>query len=188
MAKDLFTKECVIGYSDLFTPRENKASGKLQYSAMLIFNSMADIKNLVDAANEAIGKKYGVNANGSPKVPFKFAFPWKTDADFNPEKDYFQFVKGKIVVNTNTNHPIAVKDNGQATGQVEVLRNPLEIYPGVHGIVAISPFVYESPDGTNKGVKFYLNGVQKTRDGEKWPSSGGSEPEFQPFVPVETEL
>ncbi len=188
MAKDLFTKECVIGYSDLFTPRANKQSGKLMYSAMLIFNSMADVKNLVDAAHEAIAKKYGSNSDGTPKIPFKFGFPWKTDADFNPEKDYFQFVKGKIVLNVNTTFPVAVKDNGQATGQVEVLRNPLEIYPGVHGIVAVSPFVYELEDGAKKAVKFYLNGVQKTRDGEKWPMSGGSEPEFTPFVPVEEEL
>lgn len=96
--------------------------------------------------------------------------------------------KGKVVVRADTAFN---KDGNKDAGGIYVVdadnneigfANKGEIYSGCYGVAAVTISTYKDyPRTGDRGVKFYLSGFQKTRDGEKLVQSEGKTNLFKPL-------
>jgi hypothetical protein len=180
MAEIVKTPKCTLGYPNLFEMREGQ-DGKKKYSALLVFDSEKDIEKLKSAMDKEIEKKYGVDETGKPKVPFKFVYPFKTEADANPEKSMYQHVKGKVFINVDTTFPLSI-----CGMDAKPTYDQSQFYSGCKVVAALTPYVYEVTDDkgqvTRRAGKFYIAAIQKAGDGEPWQSRVNGEDIFIPFT------
>ena len=136
----------------LFNPDEKGAYGCL----ILIPKTDTDTINKIKASLE--------RAKTDPKSVAKWGGKWlasmtERDTDAHPE------YKGHYFINVNTYTKPGVVD-----AQLNPILDASEVYSGCYGRVSMSPAAY-SQDG-NRGLKFYLNNVQKVRDGEPLGGAG----------------
>lgn len=92
----------------------------------------------------------------------KFLASFKTplrDGDTERDTEKYPEYKGHYFLNANTYNKPGVVD-----AQMNPILDKKEIYSGCYGRASLVPAAY-NVDG-NKGIKFYLNNVQKLADGE----------------------
>ena len=157
------TNDVRFAYLNVVTPRQNKLSGKEEYSCTLLISK--EDKETLDKVNGAIdfaknqkwpGKQLtfknqclkdgdGLDSEGRPypeEYHHCFALNVKAKVDFKPK-----------VVNENR----------------EPIEFPEEFKSGDYGRAVIRAYAYDAPG--NKGVAFGLNAIQKRTDGD--PLNGG---------------
>lgn len=144
---------------NVFTPDE-----KGSYSIMILVDkkdkeTLAKINGVVD--------KFKTDAKAVTIWGSKFLASFKTplrDGDTERDTGKYPEYKGHYFINANTyNRP------GVVDAQKNDIIDKSELYSGCYGRVSIMPAAY-NVDG-NKGIKFYLNNVQKLADGEPLGSS-----------------
>lgn len=152
----LFTK--TVEKDDNGQPREGK------YELVLYIPKTEDISRL-RAGLEEVGRAfYGAKWKGLDKVD-KCPIKDGDDKDDPAAKDCW-------VVRANTaRKPGVVRKDGSV---IEAMDKD-EIYGGCYGRMSLIPASYDNPK--NKGVKFYLENVQKTADGERFGGGGSSNPQ-----------
>lgn len=160
-ATKVVTGEVRLSYAWLLQPRveENEdGTERSKYGCTLLIPktdkvTIAKINKAIEAAKE-VGKKnkWGGKIPKALKITFRDGDEEK-DLDEAPEYAGHMFMS----VSSNSRPGIVGRDLSPLTSEDEV-------YSGMYARVAIAAAPYESKG--SKGVTFYLNHVQKTRDGE----------------------
>ena len=159
---------------NVFTPDE-----KGSFSIMILIDkkdkeTLAKINGVVD--------KFKTDAKAVTIWGSKFLASFKTplrDGDTERDTGKYPECKGHYFINANTyNRP------GVVDAQKNDIIDKSELYSGCYGRVSIMPAAY-SVDG-NKGIKFYLNNVQKLSDGE--PLGGNVSNASDDFTAVEDDF
>ena len=139
---------------NLFTPDEKGSYSLL----MLIPKTDTATVNAIKASIEA----YKTNPKAVEVWKSKFLASFKTplrDGDTDRDTEKNPEYKGHYFVNANTYNKPGVVD-----AQKNEILDKKEVYSGCYGRASLVPAAF-NVDG-NKGIKFYLNNVQKMADGE----------------------
>ena len=159
---------------NVFTPDE-----KGSFSIMILIDkkdkeTLAKINGVVD--------KFKTDAKAVTIWGSKFLASFKTplrDGDTERDVEKYPEYKGHYFINANTYIRPGVVD-----AQKNDIIDKSELYSGCYGRVSIIPAAY-NVDG-NKGIKFYLNNVQKLADGE--PLGGNVSNAADDFTAVEDDF
>ncbi len=137
----LFEKKPKFGQTD---------ATKGEYSVVMVFDKDADLSKLKNAIVQAAKNEFGGN------VDLK-TLDLKRIRDGNTlERDEF---KDKYIIRAKT----SLGQPGVVDAKLNKILDPSEIYSGVYVHVNLTAKAYALPQ---KGVTFYLNHVQKVKDGE----------------------
>lgn len=147
-----------------------KPDDKGSYSVCVLINK--DDEDTIALINEAVETCAEENKGiWGGKIPKNLARPLH-DGDVNRDTDEYPQFEGQMYLNANTFRPPYLADADD-----EPLADPKQLYSGVYARIALEPSAYYHADTGKKGVKLYVNAVQKTRDGERIgpdTTSGGS--------------
>lgn len=116
--------------------------------------------------------KWGSKFLASMKTPIRDG---DTERDTEKSPEY----KGHYFINANT-----YTKPGVVNAKMQEIINPGDLYSGCYGRISVVPAAFNT-DG-NKGIKLYLNNVQKLADGEKL--GGGSSDVNDDFTAVEEDF
>lgn len=156
----VMTPEFRVSFPYIFEPREKvyEDTGKTykSYELAMLFAKGTDLSALKEAAKEAAVAKWGTTLPKKLKSPFLNA----------GEYDYEGYEDGMVLIRTSTNTAPGLID-----ANLQSIIDPAEFYAGCYARATIVAAAYVSVDKNtkailNQGVKFYLNNVQKLRDGE----------------------
>lgn len=163
-------------YVHIFKPQQDDDGANI-YSVQMIFPPEAketkEFKMMQRLAKEAKEAKFGANASGKFRSPFRPGTEDEFDLSKNPE------YKGNIIV--------AARSKERQPGVIDKNRNPItssnEFYSGCYAIARVSAYGYEFKG--NKGVAFGLSSLMLVRKGE--PLIAMSNPE-EDFAEVDTSM
>ena len=159
---------------NVFTPDE-----KGSYSIMILIPKTD--KASVDKIN-AVVEKFKVDPKAVTIWGSKFLGSFKTplrDGDTERDTEKYPEYKGHYFLNANTyNRP------GVVDAQKNDILEKSDLYSGCYGRISMVPGAY-NVDG-NKGIKFYLNNVQKMSEGA--PLGGGTSNATDDFTAVEEDF
>lgn len=159
---------------NLLTPDD-----KDSYSLMFLIPKSD--KATVDAIKKSV-EAYKKDPKAEAKWGSKFLASMKTplrDGDTERDTDKSPEFKGHYFINANTYTKPAVVD-----AKMQPVIDPSDIYSGCYGRISVVPAAFNT-DG-NKGIKFYLNNVQKLAEGERL-GGGASNPDDD-FTVVEEDF
>lgn len=167
----VITGEVRLSFANLFVPKKNDQD-KDVWSVLLLIpkTDKATLLKLKAAAEEAL--KVGI-ANGKLKSGTSLKNAWGTlkDGDERDDLDERPEYAGNYYMNVNAY---------QRPGVVDRDRQPIldssEVYSGCFARVSINSYAYNV--GTNKGITFGLNHVQKLRDGDFLGGRSRAEDDF----------
>jgi hypothetical protein len=180
------TPEFRVSFPNVFEPRKNELSGKMEYSLVALFAHGADLSALKAAAAKVLVDKFGPD---QAKWPTGLRSPFRDQAERarkdpngvpvlgSDGKPILQdgHVAGAIFLNLKSNNkPGLVDQNVQ-----DIIEQHL-FYSGCYARATVRPYYYDQKG--NRGVAFGLQNIQKVRDGD--PLGGRSTP-AQDFKPVE---
>lgn len=176
---NLTTPLCRLAFPFIFSKTKN-LNGKEEYSTVMLFDKKSDMTKLKDALVKAARNEFG------PDVDFK-TLDMKRIRD-GDTMDRAEF-KGNWVVRAKT----GIGQPGVVDKSLNKIIDPSEIYSGVYAHVNITAKAYTLP---SKGVTFYLNHVQKVKDGTPFALRNQAEdvfealsiPETGPVTPESNEL
>ena len=137
----------------VFTPDE-----KGSYSIMLLIDKKD--KETLAAINGTV-EKFKTDPKAVTIWGSKFLASFKSplrDGDTERDTEKYPEYKGHYFLNANTYNKPSVVDS-----KMNDIIDKSELYPGCFGRVSMIPAAF-NVDG-NKGIKFYLNNVQKLADG-----------------------
>lgn len=181
----LRTPEVMLGHWPKFFEKGlPDDAGVSYYESDLLFSpdaqKTAEYAKMKLAMAAAAKEKWPTGAPGNLRSAFRPAHEKKRQKDgssYYPAEDF----PGWEMIRVKTkNQPQIASTIAGADGKVLMITDPSEIYGGAIVICTVNPNAY-SVKGNN-GVSFWLNNVQKRRDGE--PLGGGNRTkaadDFQP--------
>jgi hypothetical protein len=158
-----------VSYANVFEPRKQKnpkPGEKPKYGMDLIFDSKTDLKPLRLAVKAAIVEKFGPDKTKWPK---NIKRPFKDGNEKSDQEGY----AGKIYISPTSNNKPGVIDRD---GVTHITQESGDFYSGCSARAAITAGYYDTSG--NKGVTFYLDHVQKMKDGEAFSGRGRPEDVF----------
>lgn len=171
-------------YPNIFTPKLNTLSGKMEYSLQALFEKGADLGPLKLAAKNACINKWGPDEKKWPKnmkSPFKSqkdlidaaSEKGQTTAHLNPEAFYLTLKTSSLdKAGKAKPHPLVVGKNPK-----EIIEEESRFYAGCWAKASINAGAYER--GANHGVTFYLNACQFVGDAEPFSGRPSVESAFE---------
>lgn len=163
----VITPEFRVSYPKVFKAERNDLNGNDEFSVVALFPLGADLSKLKAAAKAACVKKWGEDQKKWPKPlrdPFKDQGEReKEDEDGNaymPDG----YVKGAVMLQLKT-----LKRPGLVNARNEDIIDETDFYGGCYARAQINANAYDKKG--NKGVAFYVNHIQKLRDGESFGST-----------------
>lgn len=176
-----------LSYPNLFKPKLNDYSGKLEYSCVALFPLGADLSGLERAIKQAFTEAFGPNEAKWPRE--KPGADGKPGPLVQPLKDQGERAKmsddGKMVLPAGyvagakyLNLKTAQKP-GVVDAQVQPIVEASEVYGGCYCLATVTVYAYKHP--VRQGVTVSLQNVQKTRDGEKFGGATRAEDDFAPL-------
>ena len=174
MANQTITK-CLIGearmnFCRVFEP-ESFNGGEPKYSVILSFDKDNDelLQKIETAINECVEKAKASKYAG--KLPKGFKVVELKDGDTDYENDGFA---GMFTLKASSAYKPEVVKKAKVMGKAQIvpITDENEFYSGCYGYASVSFFAYDN--GVSKGVTCGLNGVIKSRDGERLGGGGGS--------------
>jgi len=156
------TPECVLLYPAVFEAKFNDLKGKDEWAVTMLFDKANSDMNAVKAAMiQAAKNEFGADVDLKTLDMKRIQ---DGDAVTSTGRERHEACKGMWVVKaaTRLNAP------GVVDAKVQKILDPSEIYSGVHAVVNVTAKAYAQP---SRGVTFYLNHVQKVKDGD--PLTGG---------------
>lgn len=168
-----------VAYQHVFQPQANTQypDKPKKYSLVLIFDpdnmdaaDKAAYERMKEAANLAMSAKFK-KRTAEMKNPFR---------DGNVKEDKPEFAD-KIFVTFSTQENADPDLNPKVVGpsNKRIFQESGDFYSGCYARVTYNASAFDHEAG-NKGVAFYLNNVQKVRDGDKLSSRVAVENEFEP--------
>lgn len=165
----LITPEFRVSYPHV---HKAQAFGKNdpQYSVTMLFPKKTDMSEIIGAIKKAKIAKWGAKENWP-----KMTRPVYLDGD-KPEFAEKEGYKGHWIIKAHAKEdqrPEVVDEN------VQPITDASDFYPGCYARAQVLVQAWDNEFG--KGVSFYLDHVQKLRDGK---SFAGKKPADQVFTPV----
>ena len=165
MAQNITTSEVRLSFVNVFAPRiDNEGNEKFSVTCLLPKSDTAGLNILKSAIDAEIEEEKNGIFKGINKEFIKHPIHdgdgyTATGKEFGPE------CKGHWVFSATTgiDYPPQIVDK-----KVQPIIDRTEMYSGCYGHVAIRVKAY---DNQSKGVGFYLNAIQKTKDGESLAGS-----------------
>lgn len=178
MANQTNTK-CLIGEARMNWPRvfepESFNGGEPKYSVVLTFPK--DNEELYDKIQQAIDEcaEKAKATMFSGKLPKNFQLPDIKDGDEDFDNEGYP---GMWVLKASSKYkPEVVKRMKVAgKGQFVEISDPEEFYAGCYGYASVTFRAYGLD--VNKGISCQLDSLLKTRDGERFGSSGNAQTDF----------
>lgn len=164
----IVTGEVRLSYCYLFEPRKEddpEKEGKYGVTILIPKSDKATLKKIKDAIEAA--KVVGKGKVWGGKVPPNLKTTLH-DGDTDKDTDENPEFKGHYYMSCSSKERPGLVDR-----QVNPITDRSDLYSGCYARVAISAFPYSNSG--NKGVTFFLNHVQKMRDGDHL--DGRSKPE-----------
>lgn len=169
-----------VSYPNVFKPKLNEQSDKMEYSIMALFKKGENLDALKKAAMDAGAAKWG-------KDPKKWPHGWRNPFRDQGEKQKMNDAKelylpepyeegAKFLTLKSTRKPGIVDQNRE-----DILEES-EIYPGCWCRAAVSVFTYGGPGtGFTAGINFGLVHLQKVRDDESLIGTSKPQDIFSPI-------
>lgn len=163
-------------FPNLFKARENKLSGKMEYSVVALFKKGEDLDELKKVATQALVEEFGPNKQ---KWPRKLKSPFKDQGDRvqiddNGKETLPQgYERGAVYLDLKSQQKPGVVDQ-----DVEPIIDQSEVYGGCYMVASVNAKAYNH--GGNCGVSLYLNNVMKVGDGEPFGNRAKPEDDFKP--------
>lgn len=151
-----------LSYPHLFTPQDPMNDGEEgKYGAAIVFEEGTDLSELKAAIAGAATSFFGAEQAKKLMAAGKLRLPLREDGE---DKGY---PENSVFFNARTkNRPSTVSRYiDPATGNMRVITDPSELYPGCYVKMQVSAYGYDVKG--NKGVAFGLNHVLKYDDGER---------------------
>jgi len=170
------TPTCRLAYPALFEMKPD-LNGKEQYSVTMLFEKGTDMSELKAALLQAAKKEFGAD------VDLKTLDLKRIQDGDSPNSEGGERraeCKGQWVVKAKT----AINQPGVVDSKLNKILDPSEIYSGVYAKVNLTAKAYTKP---KTGVTFYLNHVQKVKDGETFAGGPKSEDVFEALDLGDTE-
>jgi hypothetical protein len=158
----------------VFTPDE-----KGSYSIMILIDKKD--KETLAKINGTV-EKFKTDPKAVAIWGSKFLASFKSplrDGDTERDTEKYPEYKGHYFVNANTYNKPSVVDS-----KMNDIIDKSELYPGCYGRVSMIPAAF-NVDG-NKGIKFYLNNVQKLAEGP--PFGAGRSAATDDFTAIEDDF
>lgn len=171
-----------VSWPAILNPKVNELHKDkiLEYSLVALFPKGADLSQLKAAAKEAVVRKWGADPAKHPKVlrnPFRDQGERAKVGDDGKEILPGGHEKGAIFITMkNRKRPSLVNQ------QVLPITDETEFYAGCYAQAVVKANAYDNMG--NRGVGFYVDHIQKVRDGE--PLDGRTKPEDH-FAPIAVE-
>jgi len=167
-SKKVVTPTFRASFVNVFEPRQNDQTGKLEYSVKMIFDKDADLTGLKEIIKEAIRNKWGTNPPKSLKMPLRDGN--ESDLEKYPEDE------NKIIANAKSvAYPPGLID---AKTKQEII-DPKEFYSGCYARASVVCYAY---DNVSKGVAFGLQNLLKIKDGEPLVNRASAESDFAGII------
>ncbi len=179
MSKSATTK-VITGPATLSYPHLDKAQkaqkegDKEKFTATLVFAPSVNLDALYAAANEAAEDRFGSKGPAMLKSG-ALRSPFRTDAT---AKGY---PEGSVFINTRSDRQpgmvyLHAGPDGKSPAVIEQKDILEALYPGAQVRASVVAFAYDT--GTNKGVSFALNNIQKLADGTRLDNRVAATDEF----------
>lgn len=164
-AEKIVTPRFRVSFERVWKPQIDEASGKKQYSVVMLFDKDADLSKLKSLIKSARDKKWGDD------VPKNLILPLK---DGNEKR--YEGYKDKIYVNAKSIDPVGVVDD-----QKQVILDQEEFYSGCYARASVTAYAWggdKRHKGKN-GVSIGLQNLQKLEDGEAFSGRTKAEDDFE---------
>jgi hypothetical protein len=184
----LRTPECMLGhFPKIFEKGLANDRGDSYYETDLLFSpdaqKTAEYARLQQAAASAVQEEWKGSPPANLRNPFRAAGEKRREKDNSQYYPDAQFAGWKLLRVKTKNPPGVVSTKAGADGKPLKITDETEIYGGCFVRCTVNPFAY-SVKG-NAGVSFWLNNVQKLRDGDALGSGGArAEDDFEPVGDV----
>lgn len=179
----LKTPEVMLGhFPQFFEKGKPNDSGTAYYEADILFSPEAqktqEFANLKQAMATAVREKWKGSPPGNLRNPFRPAGDkrrGKDNSQYYPDEQFGGWVLLHI---KSKNQPGIVGGQAGPDGKPLQITDPAEIYGGCVIRCTVNPFAYSEKG--NAGVSFWLNNVQKLRDGEPLSGRSSARDDFEP--------
>jgi len=164
----IVTEPFRIAFPNIAEPSAPVMNGKPQgdpmYSLVMIFDNEEQVKEMKRAAVRMAKAKWGDNVNlNELQFPFKDG---NQEARKSEEKGKDgSFFKDKIVAKANSKFQPGVV--GPDKKEIDLTMQSQAIYSGCYGRAELNCVAYDGPGNAPDGVKFYINFLMKTADGDR---------------------
>lgn len=170
LARKVTTPEFRASYPHVFKQRKFSEDQEAKYEITMLFDkAKADMKPMRQACGNAMTQKFGPDR---AKWPKDVTYPFK-DGDTMQDKPE---CKGMIQVKATSKFPVGVVDRD---GQTLITEDSNLFYAGCYGRATLVANFYEMAKFKKKGVTFYLENLQKTRDGAPYSGRKKASEEFE---------
>ncbi len=169
-----------VSFPNVFEPKLNNLSGKMEYSVLALFAKGENMKVIEQEMLRAVKEKHGeaativklpvaancsgygcIPAPGKPAIPFK-NWPLRDQGDLVNQKTqeaYSGTEPGALYLNLKSKDKPGLVDQNNAD-----IIDKTVLYSGCYARAAVNAFWYEQKG--NKGVSFGLQALQKVKEGE----------------------
>ena len=189
MASNVITPEFRVSYPRVFKPEKNDLSGEMEFTVSALFKKGENLSALKKAAEEACEEKWGKDKSKWPK---NLKSPFKDQGTREKEKEVVEIKNGKETKTVKTVMPDGYEKGAmylnlksrQKPGLVDQSLNDIidasEFYGGCYARASVRAMAYDMK--VNKGVSFWLQNLQKTRDGESFGGRTAPQDDFEPIA------
>lgn len=153
-----------MAFGNIFKPK-GFDEGKPKYSLVMLFSKDQDISELENAA-----KKIAISYFNN-KIPPKFNSPFKDGNEPNDEGNIHDGYPGNIAIKADSSSKPGIVDQN-----VQPILDQAEFKSGDYARATVTAAAYDFKG--KKGVKFYLNNIQKVKDGEAFGAAVDPTKEF----------
>jgi len=164
----LITPTGIATFSYVWEPHAFEEGGGKSYSLILVYSKKKVMKDkLWIALRSAVGKaaitKFGDKQAKALLSKGKLVLPWRDAEDY--EKYGEPFVEGNIMLKASTNAKEGALPPGVVGPNAKRMMKQSDFYSGCLARMEVGTWAYDNSG--NKGVKLFLNNVQKLEDGER---------------------
>ena len=162
------TPEFRAAFPYVFKPRpSDDPDKKAKYEVVMLFPKDVDLSALKKAVTDMMTAKFGPDKTKWPKG----RNPFRDGDEFQNLTGY----PGHTFVSAKSVRPVGVVDES-----CQIITDESGFYPGVYARAIVCPYWYDAKG--NKGIAFFLNGIQRTKHGERMINTPKPE---EMFAPVE---
>lgn len=165
--KKCLTPEFRVSFAHVFKAKAFTQGQEPKYSVRMLFPKTTDLKELKRAALNAAKEKWGPKDEWPEGIRFPFL-----PGDKGKHSKYEGY-KGSIVVGASSKQRPGIVDQKRA----QIVEEDDKFYSGCYARATLIAFAYET--GSNIGVSFALQNLQKLRDGERFSGKKRAEDEFE---------
>jgi hypothetical protein len=162
-----------VSYPNVFEPRLNDQSGKMEYTMVALFEKGANLDELKALVKKAAEAEFGTDQKKWPKnlrSPFRDQGEREKELEDGTKIMPEGYVKGAVFINLKNKVQPGLVDADR-----KAILDPAEFYAGCWARATVSVFGYSKG---SPGVAIWMNNVQKLADGEPISGRPRAEDEF----------